>query len=322
MKSILRSVFILLVAFSLNNSLMSMPGYSDMQTIFDQVALDRHEDHLQKPELMECPICNEFVRNLVPLPCGHLVCDDCLPQLERCPTCRGILGADPRLLNREEMRQGRIRRLGIVRVEMEELRAQMNELSAKLERLEGREQELIAEIDLVVPEHEPAILSGRLIQRIERYVVGSPYTPVDVGGQCNQLNIFYNNRLNPFVLSFNTYWIVHYEVIDIGGKELFVCLLKDYKKRNYAIVFFDPQTGRRSSMKEYVTDKFYDRARYIRVPMFHFINTNMEEYSLIRINVADDQGEEKIFLRFINNADGGIASKVLMLFIDVMRLFR
>lgn len=41
----------------------------------------------------ECPVCYEYVLPPI-LQCsnGHLVCSDCRPKLEQCPTCRDSLG--------------------------------------------------------------------------------------------------------------------------------------------------------------------------------------------------------------------------------------
>ena len=45
----------------------------------------------QVEELMECPVCFKIPRRM-PIECcrfGHLVCEDCRPKVESCPTCRG-----------------------------------------------------------------------------------------------------------------------------------------------------------------------------------------------------------------------------------------
>lgn len=43
--------------------------------------------------LFECPVCFEYVLPPI-LQCqsGHLVCSNCRPKLNCCPTCRGPLG--------------------------------------------------------------------------------------------------------------------------------------------------------------------------------------------------------------------------------------
>ena len=35
-----------------------------------------------------CPICFEFKRNMIALPCKHLFCEYCINKLRKCPICR------------------------------------------------------------------------------------------------------------------------------------------------------------------------------------------------------------------------------------------
>jgi len=52
--------------------------------------------------IMLCPGCNAqkgSSRNNVLIPCGHLVCEDCVPQKYRpCPVCNTIIHENPQKL--------------------------------------------------------------------------------------------------------------------------------------------------------------------------------------------------------------------------------
>lgn len=42
---------------------------------------------------LTCPICLEDTPANVVVPCGHHVCEACVPSIQRCPVCRGRVGA-------------------------------------------------------------------------------------------------------------------------------------------------------------------------------------------------------------------------------------
>ena len=186
MKNILKSLFILSLAFSLNSSLISI-GF-DYSTIYNVgLSDDISSDDTEK---IECPICREEVDSLVELPCRHAVCSVCKRQISRCPFCQAELdvGAD-KLINREELRQGRLNRrnkaLALVRKRMSDLRIERERLEVEFERLERQEDELVSSIKALMPRYEPAKLSGFLIDRVSRFSDLGRFIPDDTEEQCN-----------------------------------------------------------------------------------------------------------------------------------------
>ena len=282
MKNIFKILFIVSVAFSLSRSLKAIN--SQFNTVYDGGAFDIQN------ERTECPICMEDVANLVQLPCRHLVCPNCRNQIRECPFCRRELGDFVRLINTKEALQDRLIRR---EAKLEEVRRQIQERRDEISRLEMEEEGLIQEISDLTPRYEPAHLTGNLIKRIRRFSGTGRFLQGDSSEMCNKLEIVYENQPfgneETFTLKFNCFLIHSYEVITFEtGKEFLICLLIDPTQESYNFVFFDPQTGNRSSMTEYSPSR--NRYRYEK------INTLLTTNDRVRFEILFNGDREKIYL--------------------------
>ncbi len=66
--------------------------YKHIHNTLNQEIVQLRRELFQQSARAQCPVCQTNTRN-IRLACGHSICNECLPMLQKCPCCRVIIAA-------------------------------------------------------------------------------------------------------------------------------------------------------------------------------------------------------------------------------------